>query len=70
MTHYTSLFDIDAGYYEYLPNVWLPGRMVPGTTLTWSRKAVDAAINLDLKDSDVMSATYPKSGLCALSPNA
>ena len=66
MSFDTSLFDHDAGYYEYLPNFWLPGRIVPGSTFTWSRKAVDAAINLDLKDSDVISATYPKSGLCAL----
>ena len=64
MSYDTSLFDHDAGYYEFLPNNWIPGRIAPGAKLTWSRKAVHAAINVDLKDSDVISATYPKSGLC------
>ena len=58
----TSLFDYDAGYYEFLPNNWLPGRIVPGGRFTWSQKAIDAAVNLDLKDSDVIVATYPKTG--------
>ena len=59
----TSLFDYDAGYYEFLPNNWLPGGIVPGGRFTWSQKAIDAAVNLDLKDSDVIVATYPKTGL-------
>ena len=58
----TSLFDYDAGYYEFLPNNWLPGRIVPGGRFTWSQKAIDTAVNLDLKDSDVIVATYPKTG--------
>ena len=64
MSHDTSsLFDHDAGYYEYLPDIWLPGRIVPPAKLTWTRKAVDAALNLDLKDSDIMCNSYPKAGL-------
>ena len=65
MSYDTSLFDCDAGYYEFLPNNWLPGKIVPGGRFTWSQKAVNAAVNLDLKDSDVIVATYPKTGLSA-----
>ena len=63
MSFDASLFDYDVGYYEFLPNRWLPGRMVPGGRITWSQKAIDAAVNLDLKDSDVIIATYPKTGV-------
>ena len=62
MSFDTSLFDYDGGYYEFLPNNWLPGRLVPGGRFTWSQKAIDTAVNLDLKDSDVIIATYPKTG--------
>ena len=40
----------------------MAGKFVPGGGFTWSRKAVDAALKLDLKDSDVIIATYPKTG--------
>ena len=60
----TSLFDYDPGFYEVLPNKWMAGKFVPGAAFTWSRKAVDAAVNLDLKDSDVIIATVPKTGKC------
>ena len=58
----TSLFDYDPGFYEVLPNKWMAGKFVPGAAFTWSRKAVDAAVNLDLKDSDVIIAKVPKTG--------
>ena len=38
----------------------MAGKFVPGAAFTWSRKAVDAALKLDLKESDVIIATYPK----------
>ena len=61
-----SLYDYDAGYYMYQSpesRFWLPGKMVPNGRATWSRRAVDAAINADLDDSDILIATYPKTGL-------
>ena len=58
----TSLFDYDPGFYEVVPHKWMAGKFVPGGGFTWSRKAVDAALKLDLKDSDVIIATYPKTG--------
>ena len=62
MSYDTSLFDYDPGYYEFLPNNWLPGKIVSGSTSAWTQKAIDAAVNLDLKDTDVIIATYPKTG--------
>ena len=62
MSFDASLFDYDVGYYEFLPNRWLPGRIAPGGWFTWSQKAIDAAVSLDLKDSDVIIGTYPKTG--------
>ena len=61
-----SLYDYDAGYYMYQfqeGSFWLPGKMVPNGRATWGRRAVDAAINVDLDDSDILIATYPKTGL-------
>ena len=61
MSFDNSLFNRDVGYYEYIPGkMWLPGKLVG--RMTWTRRAVDAAINVELKDSDVMFATYPKTG--------
>ena len=58
-----SLYDHDAGYYEYIPGMWLPGKLVPGCRMgTWSRSAVDAGLNVDLDDSDVIIGTYLKTG--------
>ena len=34
--------------------------------MTWSKKAVDAALNLNLEDSDILFATYPKTGMLKL----
>ena len=65
----SSLYDYDAGYYMYqFPegSFWLPGKMVPNGLATWSRRAVDSAINADLDDSDILVATYPKTGLCCM----
>ena len=58
----TSLYKYDAGFYYYAPGVGLPGKLIPQGYSTWSRKAVEAAINVDLDDSDVLVATYPKTG--------
>ena len=62
MSFDNSLFTTDAGYYEYIPGrMWLPGKLVG--RMTWSRRAVDDAINVELQDSDVILATYPKTGI-------
>ena len=62
MAYDISLFDHDPGYYEFFPNNWLPGKIVPGGSFAWTQKAIDAAVNLNLKDTDVIIATYPKTG--------
>ena len=57
------LFEHDAGYFEYIPNVWLPGKPIPGSTFGCvSKKAADAALSVELDDSDVLLGTYPKTG--------
>ena len=62
MSFPNTLFSVDAGYYEYVPGVYLPGKLVPDGQHTWSRRAVDAANSVDLRDSDVIIAAYPKTG--------
>ena len=62
MSYDTSLFDHDPEYYEFLPNNWLPGKIIPGSSSAWPQKAIDAAVTMDLKDTDVIIATYPKTG--------
>ena len=57
-----SLYEHDVGFYHYMPRLGLPGKLIPQGYSTWSRKAVDAAVNVDLDDSDVLVATYPKTG--------
>ena len=57
-----SLYEHDVGFYYYMPGLGLPGKLISKGYSTWSRKAVDAAINVDLDDSDVLVATYPKTG--------
>ena len=43
--------------------MWLPGKLAPGAKLgTWPRRAVDAALNVDLDDSDFIIGTYLKTG--------
>ena len=56
-----SLFEENVGYYRNR-GIWLPGKRIENGRLTWTAKAVDAALNMDLNDSDVLFATYPKTG--------
>ena len=60
-----SLFRKDAGYY-YDRGICLPGEFVENGGITWSKKAVDAALNLNLHDSDILFAAYPKTGMLKL----
>ena len=62
MTAPREMFKYDTGYYVYLPGLWMCGRQVPGAFATFNRTAVDAAVNVELRDTDVMVATYPKTG--------
>ena len=58
-----SLYQYDAGYYQLIEGkAWLAGKMVPNGVFTFSRKAVDAAVNVNLDESDVLIGTYPKTG--------
>ena len=58
-----SLYEYDVGYYEYTKNIWLPGKAPSGSTFgRVSRKAVEEALCVELKDSDVLLGTYPKTG--------
>ena len=41
--------------------------MVPGGIFTWSDRAIKEATELELDPSDVISATYPKTGACHVS---
>ena len=64
-----SLYEFDAGYFEYIPGLWLPGKTIPGSKFgCMSKKAVDAAINVELDDSDVLLGTYPKTGKWTVHP--
>ncbi len=58
----SSLFEHDAGYYEFLPGRWLPGRHVPGGTYSFPAEAVQAAATVLLDPSDVLVPTYMKTG--------
>ena len=61
------LLDYDCGYYEYIPGLWLPGKLLNAKSFgTLSRKAVDEAIKMELYDSDILCATYPKTGMVIL----
>ena len=62
MAYDTSLLGNDPGYYEFRPNHWLPGKIVPPQRMAWPQRAIDAAMNLELKDTDIIIATYPKTG--------
>ena len=60
----SSLYKHDAGYYPLLDGkFWFPSKFTPQGIVTFSRKAIDAAVNAELNDSDVLIATYPKTGL-------
>ena len=65
MTSNNPLLDYDVGYYEYVPGLWLPGKVSgPQGFGAVSRKAVDSAKDMPLHDSDVLLASYPKTGIC------
>ena len=57
-----SLFEYNAGYYQLTKDFWLPGTMVPRGFYICSKRAVDAVLNVELDDSDILIATYPKTG--------
>ena len=58
-----SLYEYDVGYFEYAKNTWLPGKAIPESTFgRVSRKAADEALCVQLRDSDVLLGTYPKTG--------
>ena len=59
----SSLYEYDVGYYEYSKNTWLPGKAIPDSTFgCMSKRAVEEALTVELKDSDVLLGTYPKTG--------
>ena len=60
-----SLFEHDAGYYEFVPGKWLPGKPPPGGFRNWGPDVVAKAVAVEFEDSDVLIATYPKTGQCA-----
>ncbi len=62
MSFDSSLFAIDVGYREYESVVWLPRKLVPGERYTWSDRALRAARNIDLHDTDILCVGYPRSG--------
>ena len=64
MPYDTSLLDNDPEYFEFLPDHWIPGKIVPPSNMAWTPKSIDAAVNVNLEDSDVITATYPKTGTC------
>ncbi len=57
-----SLYDFDVGYYEYCPGTWLPGKLLQECGAAFTREAVDKALAVELQDTDVMFAAYPKTG--------
>ena len=62
MSFDNSFYGYDVGYYEYKPGLWLTSKIPPNGLLSFSRRGVDAARNVSLDDSDVLVATYPKTG--------
>ena len=63
MSDSAGLFKYDAGYYEYTPGLWMCGKFTTDDAwATFNRKAVDAAVKAELRDTDVLVATYPKTG--------
>ncbi len=57
-----SLFEYDAGYYEFVPGKWLPGKPPPGGARHWGPDIVARAVSVDFDDSDILVATFPKTG--------
>ena len=55
MEKYKHLFDVDPGMRrDPRGKMWVVSRM--------KLQAFDAALNFQLKDSDILSATFPKTG--------
>ena len=58
------LLDYDVQYYEYVQDLWLPSKLLNEKSFgTLYRKAVDDAVNMELHDTDILCATYPKTGI-------
>ncbi len=49
-----SKFDTDPKFYEYSEGIWHCGGI--------PRKAVDAAKTFEFRDTDILTATFPKTG--------
>ena len=55
-THYDlSLFENDPLFYEYISGYWVSG-------LSFPRGAIDAARVAEFRESDILAATFPKTG--------
>ncbi len=54
-----SLFEYDVGYREFYPGTWLP-RKKPDQPTGWHP---EAAPEVDFHESDILFATYPKTGV-------
>ena len=53
----------DAGWFEYRPGLWFPGKKATETSFGCiTRESIDAARNLNFKPTDVLTCTYPKTG--------
>ncbi len=53
----------DAGWYEYRPGLWFPGKKATDTTFGCiTPESIAAAKNLDFKPTDVLTFTFPKTG--------
>ena len=59
-----SLCEHDAGYYQFPSGGWwLPGEYTENGLFRCSRKSVEVAVNVDLDDSDILIASYMKTGI-------
>ena len=55
MEKYTSLCDVDPGMYRHpLGDIWMPSCFPP--------ESLDAALTFQLRDTDILTSTYPKTG--------
>ena len=61
---FSSLCEHDAGFYQYPPGGWwLPGEFAENGLFKCGQKSVEAAVNVDLDDSDVLIASYLKTSI-------
>ncbi len=58
----SPLFERDAGYYEFTPGKWLPGNPMSNGNRSFNKDVVAKAVAVEFEDSDVLIATYPKTG--------